>query len=657
MSPIPRDDDPPDSDLVGKTSFREGYLGPTSYAAILPKDDDPSPAYDRPPSIASDEDQESMMQQPLTRTMRHQMASAILKSLRRYRRIQNLVKIYWTGSQAGVVPEMINISVLDALKTTVDKYNLTERAPSAELVSTVLENSSKPLDISPTIQAQDFYTLVTGDNLRLEVIGYLLSTAGKACYFGLEPYTMGSDADRSIKSQFIKEMLRSSTMCLILCTLITPVNDIMLWLLFDNLVLTSIMSGMSSAIVWRRLGELATQIYNLGIHRESNTANLPLFLAETRRRMYCAAYTLDKGTSTFLGRPNLLNKRYTDVTLPGDLSDEEICAPPEILALAISNLDENGWNTDSRYFRSSWIRIRYRSSQFREEILDLSLAKLDNDSEHKLMDISRRIRESWDEIPPHLRYRNSCWEEAIPTSVCFMLLIIYLTHFYNDFMVHKLLSPPSPSAPSATLLSLSLTLLTSVLGLSRSLRDRSYDILRDCLHATIVFGVPSASVLASALQAQQRTRQPFPGDISRAEVIRTLAVLISHLESASHIDFAGTRRAGGDYGVCRKAARLFARIVDGVLEGEGVVSAPHTETTNVTFPISSGSGAEAEVSVFGAEEGLVAEIEGEGFGLDLDLFGGIESMDFACQGMGMGIGMSGAFREEGDWGVLGQWAV
>ena len=156
------------------------------------------------------------------------MVVKILKSLRNYQEIRALVKAYWKACESGVVPDIISLHALDVLKITVDIYNLTEFVPSPELVSLVLENSSKPLEVSPTITANEFCKLCTGDNLRLEMIGHQLATAGKAWYFGLKPMIPGSDVDGAMKPHFIDEMFRSSTMCLILCSLITPVNDIML---------------------------------------------------------------------------------------------------------------------------------------------------------------------------------------------------------------------------------------------------------------------------------------------------------------------------------------------------------------------------------------------------------------------------------------------
>jgi hypothetical protein len=153
---------------------------------------------------------------------------------------------------------------------------------------------------------------------------------------------------------------------------------------------------------WRRINELSTQIYALGIHKESTSANIPGWLAETRRRMFCASYNQDKSISTFLGRPIRISKRHTDTSLPLDLSDEDITGDQSTLDLAIRALDKDGWNTRGRWLRASWIvcmtylptifpisntrqRLRYTSLQFREEILEFSLTKIDSSIQRQLL--------------------------------------------------------------------------------------------------------------------------------------------------------------------------------------------------------------------------------------------------------------------------------
>lgn len=73
------------------------------------------------------------------------------------------------------------------------------------------------------------------------------------------------------------------------------------------------------------------------------------------------------------------------------------------------------------------------------------------------------------------------------------------------------------------------------------------------------YGLPSGSILVTALQEQSATGESFPSSITRSEIIRNLSVLISNLESVA-------RPVDGNYAICRKAAKTFTRLLDDVLD-------------------------------------------------------------------------------------------
>lgn len=199
-----------------------------------------------------------------------------------------------------------------------------------------------------------------------------------------------------------------------------------------------------------------------------------------------------------------------------------------------------------------------------------------------------------------------------------MLVVVHQTHWYNEFMVRKLLDQKQPLTSNLELLLVSTWLLSSTLTIG-TIRDRTYDIHKDFLIQVILFGIPSASVLATALQEQQRTGQPFPPSISRAEIIRMLSVLISHLDAAAHLDSSSARPGEANYNLCKKACKAFTKIVDNILDPK-----PKGET---------------EITPTSADLDL---------GLDLDAF--------AAPGLDAFEGMDLATGDEGiDWGAMAQW--
>ena len=383
----PRPDSPPETaftssspghndklaDAVAADVYHPGFLGPGSYAVLLPEADDSGVQHEREPSVASERsDRDLTHQHPLTKSMRYQMASDVLATFRHYSAIRDMVLWYNASNEAGVVPAQLQIDAINALEQVVDKHNLGRSAPSSHLISQVLESTSRPLTISQSLEARDFHILCSGENLRFEVIGFLLATAGRSLTFGFAPDAFNQPADRGLKSRFVDELLRASTTCIFLCNMLATVNDITIWMFYENYLFTTMMCGYAGTLPhgtigyyeptdnsgppsWRRIGELSTQIYALGIHKHSTSANIPFWLVETRRRVFCSSYNQDKNISTFLGRPIRISKRHMDSSLPLDLSDSETLSNKSVIDAATQALDRDGWNTQGRWLRASWI--------------------------------------------------------------------------------------------------------------------------------------------------------------------------------------------------------------------------------------------------------------------------------------------------------------
>ncbi|RMZ71128.1 fungal specific transcription factor [Pyrenophora seminiperda CCB06] len=482
------------ADAVAADVYHPGFLGPGSYAVLLPQDEEQGQLREREESVASERsDRELTHQHTISKSMRYQMAYDVLSTLRHYNAIRDLIIWYNASNEAGVVPAQIQVDAVNALEAIVDKHDLRRKAPSPELIDQVLDSTARPFVISQSLEARDFHILCSGENLRFEVIGLLLATAGRSLTFGL----------------------------------------------------------------------------------------------------------------------------------PFDIADDVLTGDNETLQTAIQALDSDKWNTQGQWLRASWIRLRYMSLRFREEILEFSLIKIDASAEAQLMDISQRIRTSWEALPKHLQYWKTCWEENVPSTICLMLCIVHLTHWYNEFMIQRLIDY-SPLTLNTALLRVSIDLLSNTLTLG-TVRDRLYDVHRDMLNGMLLFGIPAASVLATALREQHLTGQQFPAEVSRAEIIRMLSVLISHLDAAAHMENSGARHGEANYNLCRKGSKIFTKVIDAVLDSKPVEE---------VMPVSDSMGQNLGLDLF------------SGAGLD-----GFEGMDFPGLGMGLWNG-----NDMGtDLGTLGPW--
>lgn len=123
--------------------------------------------------------------------------------------------------------------------------------------------------------------------------------------------------------------------------------------------------------LWRRVGELQSDIIALGIHRDHfNTTDTPSFLTECRRKTYAKAFYEDKLLASILNHPPRLSSRYADANWPLDLTEEETFTSSAAFAEAKKSLDSAGWSTKNKYCTATWLRIRRMVSEVRERVFE-----------------------------------------------------------------------------------------------------------------------------------------------------------------------------------------------------------------------------------------------------------------------------------------------
>lgn len=171
--------------------------------------------------------------------MRHQMAHNVLIALRHYDSIRELVVWFNANNQAGVIPAQLPIDAINALESVVDKHDLRRTAPSPQLIDQVLECTSRPFIISHSLEARDFHILCSAENLRFELVGFLFAIAGRALTFGFVPEMLKDSTADNSKGRLTDELLRASTTCLFLTTMLATVNDLTIWMYYENYLFTT----------------------------------------------------------------------------------------------------------------------------------------------------------------------------------------------------------------------------------------------------------------------------------------------------------------------------------------------------------------------------------------------------------------------------------
>lgn len=184
-------------------------------------------------------------QYTLKKEWRRDVVTSILSTLRNYATIQELILWYNAGNEAGVIPAQLQIDAINAIGPFVDKHNLRRSPPSTQLVDQIMENSRKPLCVTKITDPRDLYKSCSGDNLRLETIGFLLATAGRSLTFGFSPDTFSGPANRGLRARLVDELLSASTQCITITSLIGTVNDVSVWMYYENYLFTTMICGYS----------------------------------------------------------------------------------------------------------------------------------------------------------------------------------------------------------------------------------------------------------------------------------------------------------------------------------------------------------------------------------------------------------------------------
>ncbi|KAL5334646.1 hypothetical protein BJX70DRAFT_411138 [Aspergillus crustosus] len=452
---------------------------------------------------------------------------------------------FYKVTQAAIVPSFFMNNFVVGLQGLVERG---ESPQSLHKKTTqILEQTVPRFHVSPDVKGRDFPKLVTGTGLRLEIVGIVFTMAARASFFGFAydkfPGTAG--AASAARMDFAQKMLAASEKAIQVCKMLTPVNDLMIWLLYENWIVACMVDGDSSSSRWHRLGEVSNYVFELGLHREcsSYVDKVPIFLREIRRKVFASVYHSDKSIATFFGRPLRVSWRHSDTNPPLNISEEAMLGDEEELEQAFGELDCEGWNTHP---------------SLREEILELSMRLRSPETADKLRDDARHCTETWNSIPAHLRYSPDCWDDDRHLAIRIMILVCYFLYLYSNFLIQRLLAHLDPSTESA-LLNTSSEILSVVL-LSGRQQEPNINVQRDLNTTIALYGFSSASILLKALQIELRTGNPIPYTGSRAEPIRNLSVFISQLEPMAHPSTSNVNHA-----LFKRASQLFSEILDEVL--------------------------------------------------------------------------------------------
>lgn len=235
---------------------------------------------------------------------------------------------------------------------------------------------------------------------------------------------------------------------------------------------------------WQRLGDISTDIFALGLHQDArNGFSGPDYLQQARRKVFAAAYRIDKSICIFFGRPPRISGHYCNISPPLDIGDEVFLIPGRALE-TMSCLDPQGWNLDAKLRPASWLRVRLKIARLKEKVLELSLNGNGTDRVSQIRYAAERAcflvhnpnacsrlllknsQDFWTSVPHHIRYDPS--QQTIArdnaSAATQMQLIVYLEHLQNEFQLQRLYAKESTNVDGDGVADVSMRMFTAAMN-------------------------------------------------------------------------------------------------------------------------------------------------------------------------------------------------
>jgi hypothetical protein len=214
-----------------------GYLGPTSFAAEFVANSNFSEGIGTEAAISAI-DGSNRLQPYWSRKV-----SEVLMLLENLSFLERLVSDFHNISTAPVIPAPFVRNAFPSTRKLCEEY-LPGRV--TRLASEIIDNTSKVFHIPASTQGCDFHKLYTGVNCRLEILGIIFSQAGRSTQYGIGSGAFILCGEPQTRTQFAQRMYHASEIILQVCKMLTPTNDLLVWLVYDIMALSDMIHGASS---------------------------------------------------------------------------------------------------------------------------------------------------------------------------------------------------------------------------------------------------------------------------------------------------------------------------------------------------------------------------------------------------------------------------
>jgi len=217
------------------------FLGSTSYASVFVEEQPlPDSVHEQPSERTSRTPSVSDRTVLGSRHCQIGIGHSIVTKLLPISFFEKSFKLYFEQQKASALIGPLVISALPQLRLDLAQLANTENDAVA-MYAEMTRNTARPMRVPSDMRPSEFHTLFTGKNLRWETLGLILAIVCSNAQFTSphDPIFTLHDGTRLDRDELIEDMIHASNDCIHLCQIHGAVNDIMVWLIYTNMLIIS----------------------------------------------------------------------------------------------------------------------------------------------------------------------------------------------------------------------------------------------------------------------------------------------------------------------------------------------------------------------------------------------------------------------------------
>ncbi|KND87297.1 hypothetical protein TOPH_08041, partial [Tolypocladium ophioglossoides CBS 100239] len=289
-----------------------GYLGATSFSAVFQEAQIKLPSTDRTATLDEAESVDGLRSRLMLDHKTYDTALCILRSIPGKEASYLLFKKHVNPNDGWC--RLAAARLIDCLWTSFGTALDGDRRqqPLTEMALLLCRNSSKRLK-EDYADPDEWFRSFSGPNMRWETLGILFT------YWALGamalPENMTKDESQRLGGSDSEGLVRKYTAnswgCIEICRNASCANTQLLYALYKQSILESMVHGDTSMQHCRIHGEAVSLATFLGLHASvSRDVHDRSISAQIKRRLFAVIFNIDKVLATFAGRPPLLSQRF-----------------------------------------------------------------------------------------------------------------------------------------------------------------------------------------------------------------------------------------------------------------------------------------------------------------------------------------------------------